>query len=377
MSQNTSEQGTEDKHTNAERTIFSGGSNAKRPKQNGQSRTDRDIAPKNYIPEALPNFLRPHLQILQPLPVLVVKWIKNRDSSLISSLVQNETMQKLAEQPLQEILREQGEELYEDLRTRTKVGRLLEDFRTSDSSIGFLRKHLARMIAGKNPRNSKFSENGTVHSTEDPGTITLKEYQHRVKNHLQQIISLIDLKRRRSKNNPDVILEQTIGLLQEFIQLNKNLDTDTHSDGTPVNMEDQIRQNIESLSSSFSPLNGETQCDVDVEPVDLSRNKIVPLGLIINELSMNSFQHGFESQETAILSISLDVDSDNAELRVQDNGTGLPDDFRWEETYGLTLVKELTEKQLRGSLKRTDNGSGAGWIVRFPLSDESASKNGQ
>jgi two-component sensor histidine kinase len=239
---------------------------------------------------------------------------------------------------------------------------------------------VARLIAGESVRSVQGRQNSDDIKSKfvnDNETISLREYRHRIKNHLQQVISLIDLKRRKSNSNANVILEQTIGLLQDFIQLNKSLDSGKNSTGTPINMEAQIRRNLESLSSTFAPKADGTDFEVTVEPVDLPRDKVVPLGLIVNELSINSFQHGFDARETPTLSISLTAETNWAELRIQDNGRGLPEDFDWENSYGLTLVKKLTEKQLHGSFEPTNNGGGAGWVVRFPLSDPSISNNGK
>lgn len=321
--------------------------------------------------KVIPESLLPHLKTLEPFSIMVLKWIEDRE---LPADTWKETIRRMLPQVPSKEARERLETWYERFRTETASGRLLEEYRDSESFVEFARNNLARLLAENNPSAMVPSKNGMSDSEGRDHPVSRKENLHRIKNHLQQVISMIELKRRNSGSSAEDVLNQSIELLRSFVQLNENLETIGNPDGTTLDMETHLRTNLESLSSSFSPETLDFQLRTDMESLDISRDKIVPLGLIVNELCMNSLQHGYGSENRATLSISLSSESGEAELRVQDDGIGLPDDFDWTETYGLNLVKRLAENQLDGSLEATDEKKGAGWIIRFPLADERTSR---
>jgi two-component sensor histidine kinase len=114
----------------------------------------------------------------------------------------------------------------------------------------------------------------------------------------------------------------------------------------------------------------------------LEMEQAIPLGLIANELIVNSLKHG-RTGERGHVDVRLTyVNGDNAtesdanqdqngswaELRVADRGRGLPEDLdvASEHSMGFRLIHLLVE-QLRGRLE-IGEGPGANLAVTFPLS---------
>jgi two-component sensor histidine kinase len=97
--------------------------------------------------------------------------------------------------------------------------------------------------------------------------------------------------------------------------------------------------------------------------------KAIPLGLIANELIVNSLKHGLK-QRTGNLSVTLAyADGDRKEawarLRVEDDGPGFPESFDVAQSasMGYRLVNLLV-RQLRA---RLDLESGPAITVTFPV----------
>ena len=105
----------------------------------------------------------------------------------------------------------------------------------------------------------------------------------------------------------------------------------------------------------------------------------IPLGLIANELIINSLKHGL-SQTSGKLDVSLsyvpdavrpelgqNLDDGWGEIRVADTGAGLPANLDVADvpSMGFRLIKMLV-RQLRGTLE-IRQGPGADIVIRFPL----------
>jgi len=93
----------------------------------------------------------------------------------------------------------------------------------------------------------------------------------------------------------------------------------------------------------------------------------IPVGVIINELLTNAFEHAFPFQQVGDISISIQKTGKNKiELIVKDNGIGLSKeiDVHNTKTLGLPLVYDLTEGQLDGRL-RVDVHDGTQFTIQF------------
>jgi two-component sensor histidine kinase len=119
--------------------------------------------------------------------------------------------------------------------------------------------------------------------------------------------------------------------------------------------------------------------DMTAEDMALHIEQAIPLGLIANELILNSLKHGLK-QGAGQIQVSLqymagssgavrgeDLDAGWAQLRVADNGPGLPPglDLSATRSLGLRLVKLLV-RQL-GARLEVGAGPGASFTVVFPL----------
>jgi len=91
-------------------------------------------------------------------------------------------------------------------------------------------------------------------------------------------------------------------------------------------------------------------------------------GLIINELVTNSLKYAFPKGRSGQIDVHFKQTRTYTQLRVSDNGIGLPSNFDFKETQslGLQLVATLTD-QLQGKIELR-NKSGTTFIITFPRS---------
>lgn len=94
----------------------------------------------------------------------------------------------------------------------------------------------------------------------------------------------------------------------------------------------------------------------------------IPCGLVLNELLSNSLKHGYPGGNRGRISIRLrKLEQAEIEVRVADDGVGLPPDFdfRKDGRMGSQTVVALVESQLGGSI-HFEPGPGFACVFSFP-----------
>ncbi|KAA2236229.1 sensor histidine kinase [Salinarimonas soli] len=114
---------------------------------------------------------------------------------------------------------------------------------------------------------------------------------------------------------------------------------------------------------------------VDVGRVGIEPDRLLPLGLIVNELARNAAIHARDEGNAAAIDVELKADGPAFTLRVTDEGPGLPSGFDLARTEGLGLriVRGLVS-QLQGRLEwgQGEGGEGASFTVTAPRTNEAA-----
>jgi two-component sensor histidine kinase len=108
----------------------------------------------------------------------------------------------------------------------------------------------------------------------------------------------------------------------------------------------------------------------DMDAVDADIDFAIPYGLILNELLLNATKHAFAGISEPRLSVTLTLNGESLILDVQDNGSGLPPDFREKRrrSLGMQLIDSLVE-QLGGSISFSSEG-GTRCTIEFPSLNE-------
>ncbi len=196
--------------------------------------------------------------------------------------------------------------------------------------------------------------------------LLLKEIHHRVKNNLQTVSSLLNLQTRASDNQvvrKAMVEGQTrlksISLLHQKLYQHEQL--------TKIEMDDYINDLARYIIKNFNNLNKQIELKTNAKGVVLDLDTAIPLGLILNELITNSIKYSFAEVTEGEIEISLNklTEENNYELKVTDNGEGLPRNIDIETlpSMGLKLVKSLS-RQIHGSFE-TIVDSKAHFIVKF------------
>lgn len=191
----------------------------------------------------------------------------------------------------------------------------------------------------------------------------LRELQHRMKNNLQVIASLIAIQSENARTHDARKELQSIGNRIETLRL---VHDKLYSTGEVDRVD--LGVYLGELSASLLRFQGRKpgaiRLRTEVESVMVSSDLAVPLGLIVNEFVTNSLKHAFEDGD-GIIGVTLVLDDGKAaRLCLWDNGKGIPKGGNVTGT-GMTLIDGLTEQIEASALWNGDGGTRL--EIRFKL----------
>lgn len=194
----------------------------------------------------------------------------------------------------------------------------------------------------------------------------LREMQHRIKNNLQMVSSLLGLQAGRTEDeNVRRELKVAQDRLRSMAFLHDQLSED-RADRI------QFRTYVQELMRGIVP--DETpgvRWEADVEACSLEMETALIGGLIINELVTNALQHARPpdggSEPLTVKITFTRSDEGQYRLEVADSGTGVPEDFDLgtDDSLGLTIVRELVREELDGTIEVHRSG-GTTFRIDFP-----------
>jgi len=174
--------------------------------------------------------------------------------------------------------------------------------------------------------------------------IILKEVNHRIKNNFASISSLLSMQ-ADSITHPEALaaLQDAIGRVNSMYVLYENLLLSEDYQFTSA--KDYLENLIDGIISIFPPdLN--LKVEKNINDFDLDPKRLIPVGIIVNELLTNTMKYAFEGRDSGDIQITVTAIDKKVTLIIQDNGRGLPEGFDINEqtSFGLMLVTMLSEQ---------------------------------
>ncbi|WP_445500667.1 sensor histidine kinase [Microvirga sp. G4-2] len=209
---------------------------------------------------------------------------------------------------------------------------------------------------------AKAAEAAAVHAREKSfAEVVLREFQHRVKNNLQTIISFLALQRRHASSQEDrdrfvSVMDRVhaIALAQDQLSFESGISN--------VEFGDYLR----ALCANIDPQREAVSIEVEAKRgALLPLDRAVAAGLIVNELVTNSLKYAFD-EDGGLIRVSFTTRSELGEacLAVADNGRGMGPPRKG--GLGLQLIDAFAN-QLDGQVEREAVEKGTRTCVRFPL----------
>ena len=153
----------------------------------------------------------------------------------------------------------------------------------------------------------------------------LRELQHRVKNNLQMITALIRMETRNANPADREGYTRLAGRISSLALLYDTLTAST--DNAEIDLGVYLSQIAAAVMAAHA-VEGIT-LDLRVDTYPVSVNVAMPTGLVVNELLTNSLKHAFGGRDGGTITVHSEVNGNGCEIRVADDGIGLPPGETW------------------------------------------------
>lgn len=202
----------------------------------------------------------------------------------------------------------------------------------------------------------------------------LEELNHRVMNSLAMIGSIMAIEARAlSDEECKAAFERINSRVMSVGALYKGLVRNESVNQVPA--DEYIGGVVRDAVSAFGPPEWKLQIDLKLSPIPLSTKVAVPMGLVVNELAINSLKYAFVERQTGRLSVHLEKSSDGIEIRFGDDGRGIDENARVDSGLGQRLTNALVQ-QLGGTITLDSGERGTHYTIAIPAGSNNPSNAG-
>jgi two-component sensor histidine kinase len=198
-----------------------------------------------------------------------------------------------------------------------------------------------QLIEAKNSLLEIYAENNLQKSQYNEQLI--KELHHRVKNNLQNVYSLLNIQKRRIEDRETIEFVNSIqNRINSMAIVHESLYAE--SDIELIDFKAYTIKLVDHLYHSFQKEGQAVEVNYEIDSAQISLEKIILLGLIINETVSNVFKHATDKAKQTTLTIQLLVKNQDCTLIITDNGPGFEMNAVSEKSLGLKLIQTMCQQ---------------------------------
>jgi two-component sensor histidine kinase len=198
--------------------------------------------------------------------------------------------------------------------------------------------------------------------------LLVREADHRIKNSLQLVISLLTVQLRgiEAEGAADALREAitrvgSVAASHLALQDSKDL------------KEVDLAITLKDLCVHFAQLY--PTASIIYEPncmLTLDADRAIPLGLVVSEVLTNALRHAFRGRDTGTVTVEAWVDTSQLIVRIRDNGVGMQKSER--VGLGSKIISSLAA-QINATMEMDSSAdAGTTTTLRLPLEENSPSK---
>lgn len=185
--------------------------------------------------------------------------------------------------------------------------------------------------------------------------ILLAEVQHRVKNNLQFIISLLEFQKEKiGYKSIEEITTESQNRIKSLSFLHNKLYLSTEID--EIDIESYLKGIAELLINSYKTQLNKVHVEIKVHLKNLSINEALSIGLILVELMNNSLKYAFTEKENGEINVLIEENKTNKFkylFTYKDNGIGFNEALlKNSKGMGFEIIEGLVQ-QIKGEIEKS------------------------
>jgi len=177
---------------------------------------------------------------------------------------------------------------------------------------------------------------------------TIREIHHRVKNNLQTVAALLRLQARRlSAVEGRAALDEAVQRVAAIAVVHETLSQGFDETVDFDQVMDQLRHMVTEVASPGAAVTTERRGSFGTVPAAVATS----LAMVLTEAMQNAVVHGFDTGPGHVV-VTARRFAGRLEIRVEDDGRGLPEGFDPEtsSSLGMSIMRTLVEGELSGRL---------------------------
>ena len=199
--------------------------------------------------------------------------------------------------------------------------------------------------------------------------VLLKEINHRVKNSLSLVVSMLRLQAKEDDDDPKLAerLAEASARVNAVARAHERLYQGYDIERLDLGV--YVEQVCKDLDEAVSQL--DIQIDVE-RGIIIATDRAISSALIVVELITNAAKYAYDGQPGGKVWIRMArMENNDALLTVRDEGAGLPSDFDPgnSKSLGMRIISAFSQ-QLGGTVKFYSLAHGTEFVVTIPLNDQ-------
>jgi len=201
------------------------------------------------------------------------------------------------------------------------------------------------------------------------------ETHHRVKNHLQIITSMLNLQLSMTQNSEArEVLRSSQNRVRSIADLHQHLFG--VAVGDVGSFAEFAKGLIGHLRDCYDVSEDRVAIELNVADSAVPDEWLMPLALSLNEMVSNAFKHAFPEGKSGSLKIDMKWSPESGELKVEDDGAGMPADFEERHFTGLGMkILRVFAGQLGGEVRiSSEPDRGSVFRLLFPKAEQAVAQ---
>ncbi len=203
----------------------------------------------------------------------------------------------------------------------------------------------------------------------DMQSAIIQEINHRVKNTLQNVVSLLRLQMHRSKYKP--VQNEFTACINRILSIARVHEVFAYQPWDCINVQELAEYILSKVVESHSLPGQKIRTQVQGQPIIISAGQAVPVGLVLNELITNSLKHGIKGSIEGEIQLYAEELDQIVHISVLNDGCEPPIHHTVKSNkLGLYIVRLLICEQLGGIFTLEREGEFTAAHVSFPVSNK-------